>query len=359
MNDIYERLRERLDKFPQGFPKTASGVEIEILKNLFTPDEAEIMFWLRPWPEPVSVIAARMKSDEKELGKILYDMSTRGLILRYKEAPQKFYYFLIPWMIGIWEFQLKNLTPENIKLYEQFYKEGMAPIGQKAKTKGFRVIPIEKEIEGSPEIQPFEKISEIIGTQDRFAVAECICRKESAMLGKGCDKLMEACMSFGPAADYYIENGMAREISKAEALEILQKTEEDGLVHFSTNHADNKIFICNCCGCCCKALAARVTYGSQGVIAESNYYAVVDKETCSACETCINRCQVDAIRIQNDAANIKKESCIGCGLCVSTCPTESISVSRKKSDELSFAYPTDMDLMQALGEERKKAYPFE
>jgi len=48
------------------------------------------------------------------------------------------------------------------------------------------------------------------------------------MVGKGCEKLLEACMVFGAAADYYIENGFGREITKEEAHKILAKTEEEG-----------------------------------------------------------------------------------------------------------------------------------
>ena len=223
MPNVYEKLRERLDMFPQGFPKTKSGVELEILENLFSTDDAEIALFLRPYPEPVSTIAERMGRDEKELGKTLYDMSKRGLILRYKESEQIIYYFLAPWMIGIWEFQVNNLTQDNIKLYEKYYEEGMVPLNKTKKVSGFRVIPIQKEIRDNTEIQPYEKVSEIIDSQTRFAVADCICRKEAKMMGKGCDKLSEACMMFGFAADYYIENEMGREISKEEALKLLKE----------------------------------------------------------------------------------------------------------------------------------------
>ena len=60
MSDIYERVRQRLDMFPQGFPKTPSGVELEILRRLFTPEEGEVMLGLRPIPEPASVVAERL-----------------------------------------------------------------------------------------------------------------------------------------------------------------------------------------------------------------------------------------------------------------------------------------------------------
>jgi len=360
MATIYERVRERLDMFPQGFPKTKSGVELEILQKLFTPEEAEAMLFLRPFsPETVSTIAGRSGRDEKELEDMLYRMSKKGLIFRVESPEQQNFYFLIPWVIGIWEFQLKNLTPDNIKLFERYFAEGMVPERKRSKIPGGRIIPVEREIQGGSEIQPFEKVSQIIDSHTRFAVADCICRKESRMLGEGCEKLLEACMSFGPAADYYIGNGLGREISKEEAKEILLKAEDDGLVHYSANHTGPKMFICNCCGCCCKALGFLTKYDLSTAIAKSNYYARANEGTCTACETCVDRCPVKAIQIQNDYAFIDKDRCIGCGLCVSSCPTESISMIRKKPDEISPIFPDQIALLQAVGKEKDKQFPFE
>jgi len=243
MATVYEKLRDRLDMFPQGFPKTESGVELEVLQHLFAPEEAEIMLGIKPLPEKLSAIAQRTGKDEAELGKTLYDMSKRGLLNRYKAPDNEMYYFLIPWIIGIFEFQLKKLNKENVELYERFYHEGMVHSWKNRKTGLVRVIPVQKEIEGKTEIQPYEKVSQIIESHTKFAVADCICRKIGKMQGHGCDKLMEACMSFGPAAEFYIENGLGREITKDEAKQILAKAEEDGLVHCSTNKAGTKTFI--------------------------------------------------------------------------------------------------------------------
>jgi NAD-dependent dihydropyrimidine dehydrogenase PreA subunit len=359
MPNVYQKLRKRLDMFPQGFPQTKSGVELEILENLFSVEEAEIAILLRAYPEPVSTIAERMDSDDKKLGEILYDMSRRGLILRYKESEEMIYYFLAPWMVGIWEFQVKNLTPDNVKLYEKFYEEGMVPLNKTKTIPGFRVIPVQKEIQNNAEIQPFEKVSEIIDSQTRFAVTDCICRKEASMMGEGCDKLMEACMAFGLAADYYIENQVAREITREEAKAIILKAEEDGLVHFSSNHADGKIFMCNCCGCCCKALANITKYDNPGLIAKSNYYAAVDPDTCDGCEACTERCQVDAIHMENDLAGISNVDCFGCGICVSICPSESIAMIHKDPNELSHIYADDAALSQARAVDTQKVFPFD
>jgi electron transport complex protein RnfB len=359
MSNIYERLRERLDMFPQGFPKTESGVELEILQHLFAPDEAEIMLHLRPFPENVADIAERTGKDKNELGETLYEMSRRGLILRYTAPDNELYYFLIPWVIGIWEFQLNNLTQENIRLYEKYFEEGMVPAQQSRKIREFRVIPVEKEIEGDTEIQPYEMVSQIIESNTRFAVADCICRKEARMLGKGCDHLLETCLSLGASADFYIENGLGREISKEEAKEILLKAEEDGLIHCSTNSAGSKAFICNCCGCCCKYLALVTKYGNPNAIARSNYYATKDQETCNDCGTCVERCQVSAIRTENDRTIIDRDMCIGCGLCASTCPTSSITMVKKSPEEASPIFSKGKEMLQAMGKETGKVYPFE
>jgi electron transport complex protein RnfB len=359
MSNVYERLRERLDMFPQGFPKTESGVELEILQHLFAPNEAEIMLHLRPFPEKVADIAQRAGKDKAELGETLHGMSRRGLIMRYKAPDNELYYLLIPWMIGIWEFQLNNLTQTNIRLYDKYFEEGMVAAQRNRKIGQFRVIPVEKEIEGSTEIQPYERVSQIIESNTRFAVADCICRKESRILGEGCDKLLEACMSFGASADFYIENGLGREISKKEAKAILLKAEEDGLIHCSTNSAGNKAFICNCCGCCCKYLALVTKYGNPNAVARSNYYAIKDQETCTNCGTCVERCQVNAIRSENDHTVIDKDWCIGCGLCASTCPTGSITMVQKSPQEASPIFSRGKEMLQAMGRETGKVYPFE
>ena len=358
MTDIYERLRERLDMFPQGFPKTRSGVELEILKELFSPEEAEIMLALRPTPELASVISERMGRDESEMAGILLQMSKRGLILRGTVEGYTFY-LLAPWMVGIWEFQLNNLNQDNIPLYEKYFEEGIVPERGRSHIGGFRVIPIEKEIKDSTEVQPFEKVSEIIESSHRFAVADCICRKEAAMMGHGCDKLLEGCMMFDLAADYYIENGLGREISKKEAHEILLKAEESGLVHHSSNHKGSKNFICNCCGCCCKALAHVIKYNNPWAITHSNYYAAVDAETCTACETCVERCQVKAVQMEGDVSVIAKDRCIGCGLCASTCPTGSITMVQKQTEEMTVIFENQDQLLQTMAKEKNKTYPFQ
>ncbi len=82
---LYRRLQQHLDRMPVAFPPTASGVEIRILKRLFTPEEAEIALELSAIPEPASTIHRRSRSRIAfdELRGKLEHMAAKGVILSY------------------------------------------------------------------------------------------------------------------------------------------------------------------------------------------------------------------------------------------------------------------------------------
>ena len=41
MKDVYQRLAEFLDTFPQRYPlHTESGIELKVLKHIFSPEDA-------------------------------------------------------------------------------------------------------------------------------------------------------------------------------------------------------------------------------------------------------------------------------------------------------------------------------
>jgi uncharacterized Fe-S center protein len=166
-------------------------------------------------------------------------------------------------------------------------------------------------------------------------------------------------MIFGPAVDYYVGNGFGREISQKEARAILNRAEEEGLVHCAANHAGPKMAICNCCGCCCKALGYLNKYHIPTAVAQSNYYAGVNEETCAGCETCVDRCQVHAIQMEDDHVSVIKGKCIGCGLCISSCPTGALSLVHKKPEEAPPIFLDSMALIQTIAKEKNKPFPFD
>ena len=53
---------------------------------------------------------------------------------------------------------------------------------------------------------------------------------------------------------------------------------------------------------------------------------VVDAETCTGCESCVESCPLDAIEMKDDLAVVDEETCGDCGACVDVCPVEAISI---------------------------------
>jgi H+/Na+-translocating ferredoxin:NAD+ oxidoreductase subunit B len=142
-------------------------------------------------------------------------------------------------------------------------------------------------------------------------------------------------MGFGDWARHFIKAGNAREITREDALEIIRQNEEDGLVLQPTNY-QKLDFICSCCGCCCGVLKIQKLLPKPAENWTHNYYAVVDTELCTGCETCVERCQIDAISIdkQNNFSVIDLDRCIGCGNCVVTCPSEALKMVKMENESV-------------------------
>jgi len=54
--------------------------------------------------------------------------------------------------------------------------------------------------------------------------------------------------------------------------------------------------------------------------------AIVDKEKCDGCESCVEECPSEAIKMVNGKAVVDIEACVDCGACVDVCPVEAISM---------------------------------
>jgi len=326
MTDVYEKLAQHLDNLPAGFPRTESGVEIRILKRLFSPEEAEVAALLTMMPEPAAGIAQRTGMEEAALADRLAAMAKKGLVFRIAKGEQRLY-SAAQFVVGIWEYHLNDLDEGLIRDVNEYMPDLMNKSWLKPKTKQMRVVPVAKSVSAEMAIMPFEAAEEIINKQSKIVVADCICRKEQEMIGKGCDKPKEVCLSFGAGAYYYEQNGLGRAIDKAEALDIVKKAVEAGLV-LQPGNQQKALNICMCCGCCCGVLKNLKTLDKPARAVHTNYYAEVDQEACIGCEACVERCQMDAITVA-ETAMVNLDRCIGCGLCVTDCPTDAMRLKQK------------------------------
>lgn len=347
MADVYVRLREFLDKLPAGYPSTPTGVELKILKKLFTPEEAELTMQLRNEPEEVSAIAKRVGMEERKLAEKLEQMAQKGILYRIRSGDKRLYQ-AFQFVVGLYEFQLKHLDKEFCELFEE-YMPYLGANMMSVPTRQLRVVPVESAVGSGKGISSYNQVRALVDRQTVFSVQECICRKEQALLGHGCNYPREICLGFGDFAQFYIDNHMARLISKEECLHLLDKAEAAGLVLSPTNTQDVAA-ICCCCSCCCPVLKFAKMAPRPVDLVLSYYESRIDPDFCTGCGDCIQRCPMDAIREGDSVSEIVEGRCIGCGLCVSVCPAEAISLVEKPGMD---APPKDMvDMMSRIAAER-------
>jgi len=355
MKDVYERLRDRLDDLATGYPATESGVEISILKRLFTEEEAEFFLQLSRLLQTSEDVAKRLDRDSEEVSALMERMAKKGLLFRQRKG-ELLRYSAVPFVVGIYEFHVNALDPDIAREFEEYYETAFGRTIQSFKTPVMRAIPINRELVATWPIAPYEDVLEILDNQEVIAVAPCICRKEAELNDRACDKPLETCFMFGSLAHYYVENSMGRYISKQEARDIVKRNEEVGLVMQPFN-SQKVSGMCSCCGCCCGMLRSLKKQPSPAAAVQSNYFAQVDRDECTGCETCLDRCQMDAILIVDDTAEINLDRCIGCGLCVSTCPSNALQLVRKPEEELYQPPKSGTETYQRIAQERGKNLP--
>jgi len=200
---------------------------------------------------------------------------------------------------------------------------------------GFKVLPIEETIEVETVLFPYYRLKESIQNARKIAVYDCVCRKEAKLTGEGCNYPIHNCLSFGAAAEYYIENGVGREISPEEAIQIIEEADNAGLIHASVNskHLSN---ICNCCPCCCASMKGITKKGlDKHKFLNALFESIIDQDSCIGCGNCVDRCPVQAI-ILEDIAKVNRNTCLGCGLCASVCPEDAITLELRKDHEEPF-----------------------
>jgi len=350
MNDIYERLRDRLEEMATGYPRTASGVEIKILEQLFTASDADLFLKLAGGPETARQVAARLGADAADMAVRLESMARRGLIFRTMQD-EAFCYFPVPFIVGIYEFQLNHLTKPLLKDISQYYLTGLGATFHGQKTPHLRSIPINTEIVADRPIFPYDDAAAIIRSKSRIAVAECFCRKAVGLYGKTCPHPPETCLQFEAFADYYVENGMARWITTDEALAILKQSEAEGLVIHILNSRKVEAMCC-CCSCCCGMLISLKLFPAPALAVKSNYACAFDEASCNDCGICAGRCTVGAFRIKNDKIEFHADRCIGCGLCVTTCPTAALKLLKKPDGSLYTPPATVYDTYAVMSREK-------
>jgi ferredoxin len=328
-----------------------------LFEELFTEEEAKIAAKFPPVATSAPDLAKKLSRPESDITPLLESMADKATVLS-REKDGVVLYRLLAIMPGMFEFQfMRGTDTEHDRRLARMFKayldiaEPMVTqtlASAKEVTPPTRIIPVEKTIQAGQTVYTFDQLSRYIESADAIAVGHCYCRHQAHLLGEeSCEAPNECCMNFGPGARYTAERGITRMISKKEAHAILQECEEHGLVHLSSNTSEFLEYLCNCCSCHCDMLHKLKETDKPIWIASSGYVAKVNEALCESCETCVEKCQVEAVSM-NDAqvAVVDSNRCIGCGACANLCPTEAIFMALHP--QVPSPPETARDLRQAI-----------
>ncbi len=310
---------------------------LEMLKANFSLEEAKIALAIPNKVIPFQGITAKEISISvdipiKKLEKNLQDLSKRGLLFSKKKNGEIFYAlqqvgFGFP-QVFFWKGEETPHSKKMTKLTLKYFNTEVTKEAFSTTPIAFRFVPVDETIE--PEratVLPFQVMSNIIQKAKIICVAQCICRVQMKIIGRECMHPKEVCMKFNDLAQFMIENGFGREVSKEEALEISKKAEESGLVHFTDNAIDNVQQNCNCCSCSCWSLG-RIKRRKipRDELMATYFIRETLSDKCIGCGSCVEICPADVIEIIDDKAVVDKDWCVGCGICVSKCPSDAIKI---------------------------------
>jgi Pyruvate/2-oxoacid:ferredoxin oxidoreductase delta subunit len=330
----YLKLQERLDRSTQGAP--ASDTLFRILEVIFSDEEAELVSKLPLVPFSTEVASKLWNMDEKGAFAVLDTLADKGILFD-SDMNGIHQYMLAPTMAGFFEFSLmrtdgkfdrkvlSELYYEYINVEEEFLHQVLAitpPIE--------RVFVHEDLVRQDNElvILDYERATKVIETASCITVGTCYCRHKAEHVGRSCDNPQDVCLTFNGAARTLSRHGIAREITKKEAMDILKRVRELGLVQIGDNVQTGVNWICNCCSCCCEAIQGYKRLGYMPKV-NSDFKPEMDLVKCTGCGMCVKRCPVDAIILKNDKAIVDVDVCFGCGVCSRFCPTESVDMVRR------------------------------
>lgn len=342
--DPYEQLASRLNALPDGFPRTAEGHELRLLRYLFLEPEAELAAHLRLTLETPEQIAERLELDPKALRQMLKQMAREGLIAAGK-TDQGVGYGLMPFVVGIYEMQSGRIDRELAELFEAYYQAAFhEAIAMQPPV--HRVVPVGESIAMNSEIRPYDSVRQILDEARAWGVTDCICRKQKALIGEGCDHPMDVCMVFSATPGAFDRSSTIRSLTHEEAIATLQRAAEAGLVHSVSNSQTGHWYLCNCCTCSCGILRGLAEMGVSNVVARSSYVNQVNEDLCVGCELCVEYCPFGALSCEG-LASVDAARCTGCGVCAVHCPEGALALVPRPEAEIAPPPPDMMAWRQA------------
>ncbi len=339
--EVYQKLRKHLSALGMGYPD--KDELIDILKAHFSPFEAGVALAIPTGviplePAPVDLIAAIVELPAEEISPVLENLAHRGLLFSRKLEDGSQGYALHQFGYGFPQtFFWRGIDSPNAKpMAEMLAKYSRIPDLERAygstPSKAYRYVPAASAMDPhSHAVFPFEMMEEVVKNVTKIALVHCPCRATMELLRRRqCRHLLESCIKYDDLAEYLLDTGIGREISKDEALRVIREAEDAGLVHLVDNAREGIKHTCNCCGCCCWSVGTiRRRKIPRDVLMATYFIRDADPGDCTGCGLCVDICPVKAIEMEDGIPFVDVDWCIGCGVCAVPCPTSAVRLIRR------------------------------
>ena len=345
MQDIYLRLAKHLEELIMGYPFNEALTDL--LKEMYNPVEAQVALAIPNNLAPLEVvdqatINARCDLPEANVTEALQSLSDRNMIYTRTTEKGEPGYALLQVGYGLpqtffWAGRNDERTRRMAKLVLNYFS---VPTTQKVyagkPTKTYKYTPANLSIDLKMQgVMPHEQMGPLVESTNKIAVAHCPCRMSATILGRtDCHHSLEVCIKYDEMAEFVIDKGLAREISKDEALTILSNSEKEGLVHMVDNAQGQIKHTCNCCGHYCWNVGIlRRRKIPRDMLMAVYFIRETFLDECIGCGACAEICPVDAVIMVNDHPQVDQNWCIGCGVCAVSCPADVISIKRRLENQ--------------------------
>lgn len=346
--NIEEALKEHLEKVGLGYHRPEGFVKF--LRLHLTEDELEVILGLPIQVAPFEVedldaIVRRVGMEPERAEKALESLSKKGYAYQKTLESGRPGYGFIQWGFGFPQiFYWKGEKTPQAKKVNELFKFEDASIFEKVRgsenARSFRYVPIEKAIDYTLQgVLPYEQMTGIIERSEVIAVVHCPCRMAREVEGnRECHHTLENCLKFNDMARFVIDKGIGREISKEEAVAIIKRTEEEGLIHFVDNCQEDVHHNCNCCPCCCwNIYPIKNRIIPRDFLMDTYFLRITENEACTGCEACVDACPLGLITMEQGYPVADLSVCIGCGVCLVPCPTGAARLKRREDKRPPFA----------------------